>query len=64
VVSDGRIVGTWQWVGRGDGRTVTATPFTAFTPEVADAVPRLAASLVVPAHGSEPGAKSTLSASD
>ena len=45
VVSDGRIVGTWQWTGRGAGRTVTATPFTAFPPGVADAVPRLAAAL-------------------
>ncbi len=45
VVSDGRIVGTWRWTGRGTGRTVTATPFTEFSPEVTDAVPRLAARL-------------------
>jgi hypothetical protein len=45
VVHDGRIVGTWQWTGRGATRAVTATPFTEFTPEVADAVPRLAAGL-------------------
>ena len=45
VVSDGRIVGTWQWTGRGAKRTVTATPFTEFTPEVAEAVPHLAAAL-------------------
>jgi hypothetical protein len=31
VVHGGRIVGTWQWTGRGAKRTVTATPFTAFT---------------------------------
>jgi hypothetical protein len=45
VVSDGRIVGTWQWTGRGARRAVTAIPFTDFTPEVAEAVPRLAAVL-------------------
>jgi hypothetical protein len=43
VVHDGRIVGTWQWTGRGANRTVTATPFTEFSPEVTDAVPRVAA---------------------
>ena len=47
VVHDGRIVGTWRWTGRGAQRTVTATPFTEFTPEVAEAVPRLAAGLPV-----------------
>ncbi len=45
VVSDGRIVGTWAWAGRGAERTVTATPFTQFPPEVAAAVPQLAAGL-------------------
>jgi hypothetical protein len=45
VVHDGRIVGTWQWTGRGAQRTVTATPFTEFTPAVAEAIPRLAADL-------------------
>jgi hypothetical protein len=45
VVHDGRIVGTWQWTGRGAKRTLTATPFTQFPPEVAEAVPRLAAGL-------------------
>jgi hypothetical protein len=45
VVSDGRIVGTWQWTGRGAGRTVSATPFTEFPPTVADAVPGLAGRL-------------------
>jgi hypothetical protein len=43
VVHDGRIVGTWQWTGRGAKRTVTATPFTEFGTEAAEAVPRLAA---------------------
>ncbi len=45
VVSDGRIVGTWQWTGRGAGRTATATPFTAWTDDVAAEIPRLAAAL-------------------
>jgi hypothetical protein len=36
VVLDGRIVGTWQWTGRGANRTVTATPFTSF-PEAVNA---------------------------
>jgi hypothetical protein len=57
VVSDGRIVGTWQWTGRGAGRTVTATPFTEFTADVAAAVPRLAASVLVAAHGPGPAAR-------
>jgi Winged helix DNA-binding domain len=30
VVHRGRIVGTWQWTGRGARRAVTATPFTSF----------------------------------
>jgi hypothetical protein len=34
VVLGGRIVGTWQWTGRGARRAVTATPFTAFPEEV------------------------------
>jgi hypothetical protein len=34
VVLGGRIVGTWQWTGRGTRRTVTATPFTSFSEEV------------------------------
>jgi hypothetical protein len=45
VVSDGRIVGTWQWSGRGAKRTVAATPFTAFTDDVASAIPELAMAL-------------------
>jgi hypothetical protein len=35
VVHGGRVVGTWQWTGRGAKRTVTATPFTAFPEGVA-----------------------------
>jgi hypothetical protein len=62
VVSDGRIVGTWQWTGRGAARTVTPTPFTDFPPAVATAVPRLAASVLAAANGPHPGATSTLSA--
>jgi hypothetical protein len=62
VVSDGRIVGTWQWTGRGPKRAVTATPFTEFTPEVTEALPRLAAALLVAAHGPEPGAGTVLAA--
>ena len=62
VVSDGRIVGTWQWTGRGAARTVTPTPFTDFPPAVATAVPRLAASVLAAANGPHGGAKSTLSA--
>jgi hypothetical protein len=45
VVHDGRIVGTWQWTGRGAKRTVTATPFTAFPDEAAAAIPDLATAL-------------------
>jgi hypothetical protein len=45
VVHDGRVVGTWQWTGRGARRAVTATPFTAFPDEVAVAIPQAAAAL-------------------
>jgi hypothetical protein len=45
VVHGGRIVGTWQWTGRGATRTVIATPFTAFPPDVESAIPRAAAAL-------------------
>jgi hypothetical protein len=45
VVSDGRVLGTWRTIGRGARRTVEATPFTAFPPEVEAAVPRLHAAL-------------------
>jgi hypothetical protein len=34
VVLGGRIVGTWQWTGRGAKRVVTATPFTTFSEPV------------------------------
>jgi hypothetical protein len=34
VVHAGRIVGTWQWTGRGAKRAVTVTPFTAFSAPV------------------------------
>ncbi|HEX2073456.1 MAG TPA: winged helix DNA-binding domain-containing protein [Geodermatophilus sp.] len=45
VVLGGRIVGTWQWTGRGARRSVTATPFTAFPDDVAAAIPEAAAAL-------------------
>jgi hypothetical protein len=45
VVSEGRIVGTWAWTGRGDRRTVTATPFTEFSAEVRSAIAAAAAGL-------------------
>ncbi|NEK59176.1 winged helix DNA-binding domain-containing protein [Geodermatophilus sabuli] len=45
VVHRGRVVGTWQWTGRGARRTVTAVPFTTFPDEVAAAIPALAAAL-------------------
>jgi hypothetical protein len=45
VVHDGRIVGTWQWSGRGTERTLTATPFTTFPDGVEAAVRELAAAL-------------------
>jgi Winged helix DNA-binding domain len=45
VVHDGRILGTWNWTGRGAKRTVTATPFTAFPAAVAAAIPDAAARL-------------------
>ncbi len=38
VISDGRIVGTWTHTGRGTRRTVTATPFTSFSDEVASGI--------------------------
>ena len=43
VVCDGRIVGTWAWTGRGERRTVTATPFTEFPPAVAAALAQASA---------------------
>jgi Winged helix DNA-binding domain len=45
VVHQGRIVGTWGFTGRGGRRTVTATPFTAFTDGVEARIPELAAAL-------------------
>ncbi|MCW2579502.1 MAG: uncharacterized protein JWR82_1103 [Blastococcus sp.] len=45
VVSEGRVVGTWQWTGRGARRAVTATPFTSFSDDAAAALPGLAARL-------------------
>ena len=45
VVSDGRIVGTWQWTGRGSQESRDRDPVHRFPPEVAEAVPRLAAAL-------------------
>ena len=45
VVHRGRVVGTWGWEGRGARRTVTATPFTTFPDEVAEAIPAAAAAL-------------------
>jgi hypothetical protein len=45
VVSEGRVVGTWQWTGRGARRAVTATPFTSFSDDATAALPGLAARL-------------------
>lgn len=45
VVSDGRVVGTWATTGRGARARLTATPFTAFAPEVEAAIPVLHAAL-------------------
>ncbi len=45
VVSDGRIVGTWQMAGRGANRRVVATPFTSFTPRQTAVIERAAAAL-------------------
>ena len=45
VLSDGHVVGTWQHTGRGAKQTITATPFTAFSQAVADAIPRVYADL-------------------
>jgi hypothetical protein len=45
VVSDGRVLGTWRWTGRGARRTVAAEPFTEFPGPVAEAIPRVAGTL-------------------
>jgi hypothetical protein len=34
VVLNGRVVGTWQWTGRGAKRALTASPFTSFSDAV------------------------------
>jgi len=45
VVSEGRIVGTWGWTGRGARRAVSAIPFTTLPASVAAAISDLAAGL-------------------
>ena len=45
VVHGGRIVGTWQWTGRGAKRAVTATPFTSFPEALTSAIEDCAARL-------------------
>ncbi|MEV4631491.1 winged helix DNA-binding domain-containing protein [Micromonospora sp. NPDC049523] len=45
VVGDGQVLGTWTHTGRGAKRTVTATPFREFPPAVAEAIPRVHATL-------------------
>jgi hypothetical protein len=45
VVSDGQIVGTWKRVGSGAARRIDATPFSAFTPKIADAIAEVFAML-------------------
>ena len=39
VIADGRVVGTWRHVGKPSTRRIEATPFTAFSDEVAEAIP-------------------------
>lgn len=41
VVAGGQVVGTWRRTGRGSKQAVLATPFTTFSSEVQDAIPRL-----------------------
>lgn len=41
VLSNGQVVGVWKHSGRGARRTVTATPFTSFSAEVAEAIPQV-----------------------
>jgi hypothetical protein len=43
VVSDGRVVGTWGYRGRGAARRIVATPFTSFTGPEAAALQRVGA---------------------
>ena len=45
VICEGRVVGTWQWTGRGARREVAGTPFTSFSDDVTAALPGLAARL-------------------
>jgi hypothetical protein len=45
VVADGTAVGTWQHTGKGDRRSISATPFTTFTAAVEKAIPRVYAAL-------------------
>lgn len=45
VVSDGEVVGTWKHAGRGPKRTVQATPFSAFSDAVDDAIAQAYAEL-------------------
>jgi len=41
VVADGTAVGTWKHTGKGDRRTISATPFSAFTAAVVEAIPEV-----------------------
>lgn len=45
VVSDGQVAGTWRHTGKGAKRTVTATSFTLFPDDVAEAITRAYAAL-------------------
>jgi hypothetical protein len=45
VILGGRVVGTWQWTGRGTKRMVTATPFTSFPKKVSTLIDRSAGRL-------------------
>ena len=45
VVSDGRLVGTWRWNGKGAKRAAVASPFSPDDDDVTSLVPALAAAL-------------------
>lgn len=45
VVADGRVVGTWRHVGKGNARRIEATPFKTFADDVAAAIPDVYARL-------------------
>jgi hypothetical protein len=45
VVHGGQVVAVWRWTGRGAKRTIDVEPFTELAPEVAAALPDLAAGL-------------------